>query len=67
MKEEEAAKQVPLVMEARDMLRKWEAKDKEVIKVWKMMNGWVYKGFDETYQKLGSISIKQFLNRILIF
>jgi len=53
MKEEEAAKQVPLVMEARDMLRKWEAKDKEVIKVWKMMNGWVYKGFDETYQKLG--------------
>ena len=35
------------------MLLKWEAGDKEVIELWKMMNSWVYAGFDETYKKLG--------------
>jgi arginyl-tRNA synthetase len=39
--------------ETRDMLLKWEAGDKEVYGLWKMMNSWVYAGFDETYQKLG--------------
>ncbi len=39
--------------EAQEMLRKWENKDPEVMKLWKQMNGWVYKGFDETYKNLG--------------
>lgn len=38
---------------AQEMLRKWEAKDPETVQLWEMMNGWVYKGFDETYAKLG--------------
>lgn len=50
---EEAEKQAPLILEAQDMLRKWEAGDKETIDLWKMMNGWVYKGFDVTYKNLG--------------
>ncbi len=49
----EAEKQSKLMAEAREMLRKWEAKDPEVYKLWKMMNDWVYKGFDETYKALG--------------
>lgn len=52
--EEEAARNsTPLMQEAREMLLKWEAGDKDVYDLWKMMNGWVYKGFDETYKKLG--------------
>lgn len=39
--------------EAREMLLKWEAHDEETIALWKKMNGWVYAGFDETYQQLG--------------
>ncbi|MBI1970527.1 arginine--tRNA ligase [Candidatus Woesearchaeota archaeon] len=39
--------------EAQDLLRKWEAGDKETIKVWKLMNAWAYNGFEETYAKLG--------------
>ncbi len=39
--------------EAKDMLLKWEAGDKEVRDLWRMMNGWVYKGFDVTYENLG--------------
>lgn len=50
---EEAEKNAPLILEAQDMLRKWEAGDKEVVGLWKTMNAWVYKGFDETYQLLG--------------
>jgi len=50
---EEAEKQAPLILEAQDMLRKWEAGDKETMDLWKMMNGWVYKGFDVTYKNLG--------------
>lgn len=38
---------------ARDMLRKWEAGDAETIRLWKMMNGWVYAGFEQTYRNLG--------------
>lgn len=51
--EEEAKKNAPLLLEAQEMLRKWEAKDKEVIDLWTMMNDWVYKGFDVTYNRLG--------------
>lgn len=51
--EEEARNSTALMQEAREMLLKWEADDREVIKLWEMMNSWVYKGFDETYRILG--------------
>lgn len=50
---EEAEAQAPLILEAREMLRKWEAGDAEVVKLWETMNQWVYAGFDVTYNKLG--------------
>ena len=50
---EEAEAASPLMQEAREMLRKWEAGDKEVRALWKMMNDWVYAGFDETYKLMG--------------
>ncbi|MBD5222149.1 MAG: arginine--tRNA ligase [Bacteroidales bacterium] len=53
MTEDEAKAQAPLMLEAREMLRKWEQKDPEVRRLWAMMNGWVYEGFDETYKRLG--------------
>ncbi|MDR1783906.1 MAG: arginine--tRNA ligase, partial [Dysgonamonadaceae bacterium] len=49
----EAEEKSPLMAEAREMLRKWEAGDKETVELWKMMNSWVYAGFDETYKALG--------------
>jgi arginyl-tRNA synthetase len=51
--ENEARNSAPLMQEAREMLLKWEAEDEEVIDLWKMMNSWVYTGFDETYKLLG--------------
>jgi arginyl-tRNA synthetase len=51
--EDEAKKNAPVIKEAQEMLLKWEAGDQEVIKLWSMMNGWVYAGFDVTYKKLG--------------
>ncbi|TVQ10464.1 MAG: arginine--tRNA ligase, partial [Bacteroidetes bacterium] len=48
-----ARNNAPLMVEAREMLRRWEKGDDETVKVWKMMNKWVYKGFDSTYQRLG--------------
>jgi arginyl-tRNA synthetase len=48
-----AKNSAPLMKETRDMLLKWEAGDEEVFRLWKMMNSWVYAGFDETYKKLG--------------
>ncbi len=51
--EEDAKKEAPILIEAQEMLRKWEAGDKEVVKLWEMMNGWVYEGFDQTYKTLG--------------
>ena len=51
--EDDAKAKSPLMLEAREMLRKWEAGDKEVRSLWKMMNEWVYAGFDETYRRLG--------------
>ena len=51
--EEEAKKNAPVMRQAQEMLRKWEAKDPEVYALWEMMNGWVYEGFDVTYKALG--------------
>lgn len=53
LSEEDARNSAPLMKEAREMLVKWEAGDKEVLDLWHMMNTWVYAGFDETYRKLG--------------
>ena len=53
MDEEDAKKEAPLMKEAQEMLRKWEAGDAEVRTLWKTMNDWVYAGFDETYKRLG--------------
>ena len=53
MSKEEAEAASPLMTEARDMLVKWEAGDKEVRALWEKMNHWVYEGFDETYKRLG--------------
>ncbi len=50
---EDAEQQAPLLMEAQEMLRHWEAGDPEVVSLWKTMNAWVYKGFKETYLNLG--------------
>jgi len=50
---EKAEKEAPILLEAQDMLRKWEAGDDEVVSLWKKMNGWVYDGFDTTYKNLG--------------
>ena len=52
-RKEEASKQVPILLEAQELLRKWEAGDQEVVALWKKMNGWVYEGFDKTYANLG--------------
>jgi arginyl-tRNA synthetase len=51
--EEEAKKQAPILLEAQEMLLKWEAGDEAVVSLWKTMNTWVYKGFEQTYQELG--------------
>ncbi len=51
--EEEAKKQAPIMLQAQEMLRKWEAKDPEIYALWETMNGWVYEGFDVTYKALG--------------
>lgn len=51
--EEEAKKQAPIIIEAQDMLKKWEAGDEKVIELWKKMNEWVYEGFATTYTNLG--------------
>ena len=51
--EDEAKKNAPIMLEAQEMLRKWEARDPEVYSLWETMNGWVYEGFDVTYKALG--------------
>ena len=53
LSEKDAEAQSSLMGEAREMLRKWEAGDMEIVGMWEMMNSWVYAGFDETYKKLG--------------
>ena len=51
--EEEAKKLAPSILEAQEMLLKWEAGDKEVVTLWKTMNQWVYDGFEATYKSVG--------------
>ena len=51
--EEEAKQNAPILLRAKEMLIKWESGDKEVVELWKKMNGWVYEGFEETYKNLG--------------
>lgn len=53
MSKDEAGKEAPLMKEAQEMLRLWEAKDADTIALWEMMNQWVYDGFDVTYNALG--------------
>lgn len=53
MTEEEAKKSAPLMLEAQKMLVAWENNDPEVRQLWETMNGWVYAGFDATYQQMG--------------
>jgi arginyl-tRNA synthetase len=50
---EVAEKEAPILLEAQEMLQKWEAGDKETVALWETMNGWVYDGFEETYKNLG--------------
>ena len=51
--EEQAKQNAPLLLEAQDMLRRWEDNDLDVHKLWRTMNDWVYQGFDVTYASLG--------------
>lgn len=51
--EEEAAQNSPIMLEAQEMLRKWEAKDEAVFSLWETMNGWVYEGFNTSYATMG--------------
>lgn len=53
MTEDEASAKAPLLLEAQDMLRLWEAGDKETVALWETMNAWVYEGFEKTYRELG--------------
>lgn len=50
--QEDAAKNAPLILEAQEMLRKWESGDPEIRRLWETMNNWVYNGFDTTYKRL---------------
>ncbi len=51
--QEEAARKAPIILEAQEMLRRWEAHDPEIHALWSTMNSWVYRGFESTYKRLG--------------
>jgi len=53
VEEEDAKKKAPLMLEAQEMLKKWETGDQEVRELWSKMNQWVYAGFDTTYSNMG--------------
>jgi len=53
LSEDEAYRRSGLTLEAMDLLQKWETGDQKTRELWKLMNGWVYKGFDQTYKRLG--------------
>lgn len=53
IEEEEAKKKAPVLLEAQEMLVKWEEGDSEIRALWKKMNGWVYEGFETTYKIIG--------------
>jgi len=50
---DEAKLKAPILLEAQDMLKRWEAGDERVVALWKTMNTWVYEGFEETYKRMG--------------
>lgn len=54
LSKEEAEKEAPIMKDAQQMLVDWEAGKTDVIELWNMMNSWVYKGFDETYKRIGA-------------
>jgi arginyl-tRNA synthetase len=54
IKKEDAEKEAPILKSTQEMLKKWEEGDSEVMTLWKRMNDWVYKGFDETYKRIGT-------------
>ncbi len=54
MQKEEAEKEAPLMKQTQQMLFDWEEGKPDVLELWKKMNNWVYKGFDETYKRIGS-------------
>ncbi len=60
LNKEEAEQKAPLMIQAKDMLKKWEDNDTETLKLWTLMNSWVYKGFDQTYEKLGILFDKTY-------
>ena len=51
--EDEAKKNAPLLLEAQEMLRQWEDQEPEILALWNKMNGWVYAGFNSTYERMG--------------
>jgi len=53
-KKEELEKEAPIMKAAQQMLVDWEAGKPDVVELWRTMNSWVYKGFDETYKRIGS-------------
>lgn len=53
LSEDQAEVQAPLMQEARETLKKWESRDPEVYALWEKLNGWVYEGFDQTYNTMG--------------
>lgn len=53
MPQQEAEREAPILKEAQAMLVRWEQGDPEVVELWKKMNGWVYDGFEQTYNRLG--------------
>lgn len=53
MEDKQAEKEAPIMKEAQDMLRQWEAGDKDTRELWETMNAWVYQGFDATYRRMG--------------
>lgn len=50
---DEAKAKAPILLEAQDMLKRWEAGDEAVVSLWQKMNNWVYKGFEQTYNRMG--------------
>jgi len=50
---DDAEKEAPILLEAQDMLRRWEANDPDIRALWEKMNGWVYSGFNATYARMG--------------
>lgn len=53
LSKEQAEMEASIIKEAKDLLLKWENRDPDVYELWKQMNGWVYSGFDSTYQTMG--------------